>query len=188
MKRLSTVIALLAIISSAAVAHEGSLGLYTSQAATDCDATFVPFVAQNVYMMYFRSDAGPDGITAAEFQIDYPAGSVILQAPAWSPSVAVTLGDLTTGMAVSFAGCTGAGQQYVYIGYVPVMSLAPVPFTLRIVVSSQVVDPPFTPTVAVCPDPRPLVTVLGGYFSSPDGTCNVATQETSWGAIKGMYR
>ena len=139
MKRLSTVIALLAIMSSSAVAHIGSIGLYTSQAATDCDADFVPFVAQNVYMLYYRSDGGPDGITAAEYQISYPAGSVILQAPVWSPSVSVTLGDLTTGMAVTFAGCTGAGQQYVYIGYVPVMALAPAmeaPMTILTAASS----------------------------------------------------
>lgn len=188
MKRLSLVIALLVVVSSAAFAHEGSLGLYTSQAGTDCDATFLPYVAQDVYMVYYRSDAGPDGIRAAEFKVEYPVGVVILQTPVWSPSVSVTLGTIDAGISVSFTGCTGAGQTYLYVGRVPVMALVAAPFMLRVGTSGAVIEEPFSPRVAICDTQATIVGVLGGFFSAPEGTCDTAVEDTSWGAIKGMYR
>lgn len=189
MRKLSLVVALLIAVSTTAVAHEGSIGLYTSQAATDCDAAFVPFVAQNVYLVYFRSDAGPNGITAAEFRISYPVGQLFFGTPVWSPAVSLFFGTLEEGQAVSFSGCTGVGQDLLYIGQVPVTLLVAVPFQLKVETSNSIVNPPFAPRVSMCDDPqRTIVGVLGGYFSAPDGTCNVGVEESSWGAIKGMYR
>lgn len=189
MKRLSLVFAVLLVVSAAAAdAHEGSIGLYTSEAGTDCDATFVPFVAQNVYIVYYRSDAGPDGIRAAEFKISHDPAAVILQTPVWSPSVAVTLGSIGSNMSVSFAGCTGVGIEYLYIGYVPILAYNTNPWMIMVATSDDAVDPPFSPRVAICDQQASIVGVLGGFFSAPEGSCNVAVEETSWGAIKGMYQ
>lgn len=188
MKRLSLGLVLLIALSTSAFAHEGSIGLYTSQAADDCSANFVAFVAQDVYIVYYRSTSGPDGIRAAEFRVDYPIGTVILQTPVWSPSVTVTLGTIDAGISVSFAGCTGAGLDYLYIGRVPVMSLGVTTFQLMVQTSGAVVEAPFAPRVAICDAQASIVGVLGGYFSAPDGSTDPGVEETSWGAIKGQYK
>jgi hypothetical protein len=187
MKRLSLTALLLIVLSTGAFAHQGSLGLYTDMSATDCDVTFVPYLGYDITIMYFRSDAGPDGITAAEFKLEVPA-TMVIQSFTKSPAVSVTLGDLATGLAASFQGCAGSGDDYTFIGTASVLSLADVPSTLKIVASETIELPPYEPRVSMCDDPaRTIVGVLGGWFTSPDGTCSVGTETTTWGAIKNMY-
>ena len=59
-KRSLLIAQLLITLTTGAVAHEGSIGLYTDMGATDCDETFIPFTATPITIIYFRSDAGPD--------------------------------------------------------------------------------------------------------------------------------
>ena len=54
-------------------------------------------------------------------------------------------------------------------------------------------DPPVAVRVELCDEEKSKHAVLGGYFTSPNGTCYhipwpSGTESTSWGAIKGMYR
>ena len=194
MKRLSMAALLIIALTTGAVAHEGSIGMFTTETAEsggDCDFSLNPFAQYPISIMYFRSDSGPDGIFAAEFKLEVPAGVVVISGFEPSAAVSITLGDIGTGIACSYAGCTGTGSDYTLIGTVTVTLLdfgAP-PVQLRIVQADGIPAPPYAPRVAMCDEPaRTIVGVLGGYFTSPDGSCAVGTEEKTWGAIKEMYR
>jgi hypothetical protein len=188
MKRLTMTALLVIALTTGALAHQGSIGLYTNTSGTDCDATLTPYVGYDVTIMYYKSTSGPDGITAAEFKVGAPP-TVILGAFTKSPSISVTLGTIDTGISCSFVGCTGTGSDYVLIGTVNIIALGSTPIMLHVLQPDVVPFPPFAPRVSMCDDPaRTIVGVLGGFFTTPDGTCNIATEEKTWGAIKDMYR
>jgi len=187
MKRLTMTALILLALTTGALAHEGSIGMYTDVSATDCDMTFGPFVTANITIMYYRSDSGPDGITAAEFKVDVPAGMMAIQSFTPSPDVSVTLGDISTGIACSYAGCTGTGSDYTLVGTLAVLPMVATPIQIRVLASNNITWPPYSPRVSICEGSRPIVSVLGGWFTGPDGTCSVGTEESTWGAIKDMY-
>lgn len=184
MKRLSTALILIIVLSTGALAHQGSIGLYTDQTATDCDAAIAPFTPYSIFIMYFRSDGGPNGIFALEFSIDIIGDWGFFGSPAWSPAVSITNGDIATGIAVSYSDCEGAGADYAWVGSIPFTSLGATSGTIK-VGPSTAYD---LPIVAMCDDMRTLAPVLGGYFTAPDGSCDIGTEESSWGAIKSMYK
>lgn len=189
MKRLTMTALILIALTTGAFAHVGSIGLYTDTGATDCDATFTPYVGADIYIMYYSSDSGPDGITAAEFKLEVPAGQMVISS--FTPTTGVLpLGLIDTGIACSFTGCTGAGNPYTLIGTVNVLPFVATPVTLKILGSENLMPgDTVEPRVSMCDDPeRTIVGVLGGWYSSPDGSCNVGTESKSWGAIKGMYK
>lgn len=192
MRRLSMALMLVLILTSGIAAHEGSIGLYYSQAALDCDFTLVPFSPINVYIMYFRSDGGPDGITACEFKLGSNPPGVLSLSFTPSPEVAATTGSIITGLSAAFENCTGTSQSYVYVGYVETMltEFGVPSLQIQVLASDDLNIPPYTPRATDCGDlgNRQICGLLGGWFTSPDGTCSVANNESSWGAIKDMYR
>ena len=188
MKRLTITALVLIALTTGAFAHQGSIGLYTDTAAIDCDMTFTPYLGADITIMYYKSDAGPDGLTAAEFMVEVPAGLMVISTFTPSPDVSVTLGDIATGIATSFTGCTGSGNDYTLIGTLSVLPFASTPMQIKVLTSTVITAPPYEPRVSMCDDPaRTIVGVLGGWFTGPDGSCNVGTESKSWGAIKEMY-
>ncbi len=177
-------------LTMGATAHQGKIGLYTDTSASDVDATFMPFVSYNITIMYYRSDAGPDGITAAEFKVEVPAGLVVIASFTPSPDVSTTQGDIAVGISCSYAGCTGSGNDYTLIGTVTVLPLVATLIQIRILGSENLPDGvAVEPKVTMCDDPeRTIVDVLGGLFCSPNGACWRGTESESWGAIKQLYK
>ncbi len=190
MKRLSMAALLIIALSTGAFAHQGSIGLYTDVTATDCDTDFIPFNPFSIEIVYFKSDSGPDGIFAAEFKVEVPEGVMVIQSFEPSPGM-LPMGDINTGIACAYDACAGIGSDYTSIGTITVLltSAMPVPVQIRVLQSDNLTYPPFAPIVAMCNDPeRTIVGVLGGWFTSPDGSCDLGTEETTWGGIKEMYK
>ena len=96
MKKLSMVVIFL-LLATSVFAHEGSVGLYTTQAATDCDAFVPPATPIDIYIMYYRSDGGPDGISGVEFMIEKSSASTNFLAPTWNPAT-IQNGSIETGI------------------------------------------------------------------------------------------
>jgi len=186
MKKLSIVGIILLLGVSSAFAHNGSLGIYTSRAAGDCDANVAPFTPTTLSIMYFRSSGGPNGITGAEFRVDNsnPA-QVLVQSVTFRPEVA-TVGDISTGIGIGFA-CAGAGESLVWIADFTIFSLGAAPgwvFKILGDPSSQEGD---GLNVSICDVNRTMQPVLGGWFIATEGACNTGTESRSWGAIKSLY-
>jgi hypothetical protein len=190
MKRLSIAALLLIALTTGAVAHEGSIGMYTDLSGTDCDMNFTPFVGASISILYFKSDSGPNGIFSAQFKVESMTATLSIQEFVKSPEVSVTLGNVGTGISCSFSNCAGAGSDYLLIGTLSVVTFMDEPQMLRIATAEDIVpeNPPVAVRVTICDVDRTKQAVLGGYFTSPNNTCSTGTKEKSWGAIKEMYK
>jgi len=194
MKRLSLITLLLITLTTGAVAHEGGIGLYTDASATDCDMTFLPFLSYDITIMYFKSDAGPDGITAAQFKLQLPPDGLTIQEFMPSPEVSVTTGNIGAGILLEFSSCTGVGLDYLLLGTVTVVAFVNESMFMRIVTAEDIVpeNPPVAVRVALCDEVRTKQAVLGYWFTTPNGTCFWppwdGTESSSWGAIKSLYK
>jgi hypothetical protein len=189
MKRLIVAGFLLLTLSTAAIAHEGSIGMYTDLTGTDCDMTFTPYLSFEVSILYYRSDGGPNGITAAQFRVQLPPSGLTIQTFTQSPEVSISLGNITTGITLAFTNCSGAGQDYLLLGTIEVVAFVDQPYDMWIALDEGIDprNPPVSVRVTMCDSGRTKHGVLGGWFKSPNGTCSVGIEETTWGAIKGMY-
>ena len=191
MKRLTILALLVVAMTTGAVAHEGSIGLYNDLLGTDCDATWSAFGSYQIHVLYYKSDAGPDGISGVQFRVQPPADGAIIQSFEPSPDISVTIGDIgTTGISCSYQVCSGTGQDILLIGHINVFTTLSTPFQFVVLASTDInpSDPPVAPRVAICDDDKTIVAVLGGWFTTPDGSCDIGTEEKSWGAIKDMYK
>lgn len=189
MKKLTLIAILIMVFTSTAFAHYGSLGLYTSEVADDCDFAPMQFAPFDVYIMYIRSDGGPDGISAFEFMLFKNSASIVFQAPEWAQQDWITEGDIESGISVGVGDCYGAGIAVLYLGKVPMFSLIPTlpPDTYIKVMADPGAQKPGI-WVSECPDPKPIHMVLGGWFLFAEGACNTSTESKSWSAIKSMYK
>lgn len=195
MKKLTICALLIIALSAAASAHEGSIGLFTEDGwidGSDCDADITPYLAYPIAIVYFRSDAGPNGIFAAHFKLDTPelGVKVLVQDFHPAPGIIIFTGNITSGLSCAFADCTGGGEDYVLIGTIDVVVLVVEPMAFRIVVAEDI-DPdnhPVEVRVVICDEDHSKVAVLGGWFTTPNNSCFTGTEETSWGAIKEMYK
>jgi hypothetical protein len=187
MKKLSLLFLGMVFLASGAAAHEGSLGLFTSTAANDCDATIPLYTEFDIFLMYYSSDAGPDAITAVEFKIEL-ADNTLLSRTEWNPGITYTVGNIQTGIGASLSGCTGTTDGYLWIATIVIFATAPQTTPFKVLTSEEITSPPYTPRVSLCDTQHSLHGVLGGWFLTTDGTCNVATKESTWGTIKSMYK
>ncbi|MCU0639806.1 MAG: hypothetical protein MUF59_08060 [Candidatus Krumholzibacteria bacterium] len=186
MKKLSMV-ALFLLLPATVFAHGGSVGLYTSQAATDCDAFVPPGTPTSIYLMYYKSDGGPDGISGVEFMIEKTSAMVLFLTPTWNPQT-IQNGDLATGIGVAFtAECFGAGQSLIWIGTIQVMDIGGIPgWILKVVGDPRSLEGNGL-NVSRCDYDKTMAPVLGGWFVASEGGCNVSNDGRSWGAIKSLY-
>jgi len=188
MKRLSIVAIVLVLCAASVFAHNGSLGFYTSQAATDCDADIAPLTPTYLSLMYIASEDGPDGIHGAEFMIVKSSSQVLYMTQIFNENM-IIIGDIANGMQVQFTeGCEGVSQSFVWIGSIQILSLADAPYgwTLKIVGNplSLVGD---GLNVETC-SPYQMVPVLGGLFVASEGGCSIGSENNSWGMIKSLYK
>lgn len=184
MKKLSLAAVLIMLFASFAIAHEGSLGLFTDGTAVDCDLAPIQFVPFNVHVVYFRSDSGPDGITAFEFKIDKNNANIVISGATWQQGF-ITDGDVENGISVAAPGCYGAGLSVVPLGtlqmFITVASL-PGDAYIRVIADPGALEPGIW--VSTCAEGYPLHEVLGGWFKFQELACDTAVESVSWGAIK----
>jgi hypothetical protein len=190
LEKLSLAVAIMMLLASLASAHNGLLGLYTDETATDCDREPILFAPFDVHLIYVRSDGGPDGITAFEFKIEKHDANIIICSATWKQGF-ISLGDVESGISVATEGCYGAGQSCVSLGYMTLFSVvSPLPWDayLKVVADPCALEPGIW--VSMCEPGYPLHEVLGGYFQFEEGVCPCphAVETMSWGAIKSIIR
>jgi len=176
---------LIAIFSvSAAAAHNGAISLYENAGLTDCDAYLQMFATDTVRVYYVRGQ-GPELGRSAEFMIDLSTTNALLTPPpVWTGSIILTVGLVESGIYLESSSCLGLGQNVVYLGMIFVLNVGEYgTFYL------SVVPHPASGAIRIglCDEANTKVSVLGGSFIF-NGSCNIGVQETSWGAIKALYR
>ncbi len=187
MRKLAMSALFVALLCGSAFAHTGALSLYTDQTITVCSSPITSYESDTIRMYYVR-DAGPDLGNAVEFLLEETSGGlVVFLGYEWNSQIQVTLGDPTTGISLTASQCLGTNEPIVYIGAISLMYLGfGGPFTINVKPDPNAQPPAILITECV-PGVWPMREVLGGMFVY-NGSCNPGVTETSWGAIKELYR
>jgi hypothetical protein len=140
--------------------------------------------------MYYVRGTGPDLGNAVEFRLEASIVDAIFLGYEWNSQITVTLGDPLTGTSLTASQCLGANEPVVYIGSIYIMytGFASPPddrFTVMVKPDPNAQPPDIL--ITECIPSQPLRSVLGGTFVF-NGSCSPGVKETSWGAIKALYK
>jgi hypothetical protein len=186
MKRLVMFFSLLMVLGVAALAHEGAVCLYKDVALSACSATIMPMGTVDIALLYIKGD-GVDMGAAAQFRIILTTSGATISNVIWNPYI--TLFEGTPPGNVSIAGQTnfGCGLDIVWLGTLTVWNLMDSDtFYVKVVDNPDVFWGPGI-YITDCEPEKNEIKVIGGTFVF-NGSCNVAIEPKSWGAIKSMYR
>jgi hypothetical protein len=178
MKKVLIASALLLISSAAFAQPMGFMGLYADDGHSICEVInpggFLPFT------LWIWCSPGLEGQICAEFKIGYPA-NVIQSTMTTNPEISVTLGDLATGMSACYVSCQWGWnwpfQQTCYL-------TDTTPAFITIEAHPEVGVYQF----ANCLPGYPTEDIFVMNHLALNQPCEIATEETSWGAIKSLYR
>jgi hypothetical protein len=188
MKKLAMSALFVILLVGSAGAHNGALSLYTDATITVCNKAIASFETDTIRLYYVR-DNGPDLGNAVEFRLETSIAEALFIGTEWNSQINNTLGDITSGISLTAAQCLGADASVVYIGSIFVMytgfAFPAETFTVR-VVEDPTSQPPAI-SITICDPFQTIQDVLGGTFVF-NGSCNPGVQETSWGAIKELYK
>ena len=104
MKRALLLLILSCFIPSTSLAQApeiGRIAIYADTARASSEVTASPYV---MFDFYIFCQPGENGMTCAEFAIEYPP-SVIITGAEWNPGLSEVLGDVTYGASACFPGC-----------------------------------------------------------------------------------
>jgi len=194
MKKLALSTLFIVLLCGSAVAHNGALSLYTTATSGEigpCSGPIGSFETDTIRLYYIR-DNGPDLGNAVEFKLEFSIVDALLLGSEWNSQFSVFLGDVLAGISATSSNCVGANESVVYIASFFVMysgfAFPPETFTARIVQDpSPLPVNPAILAITACVPGNPIVEVLGGTYVF-NGSCNPGVTETSWGAIKELYR
>lgn len=168
----------LGVILAANVAFADHVGIYGDPAGTTCGLTLTGFGLKSVYVVHKFTA----GATASRWKVVDSSG--LFQAG--NSSVYAVLGGPYTGASVGYGTClsgsiTAMTLNYFYqgeTGFCKLMTITNDPIVASVIVT----DCGFADKSATG----------GQFFFNPDGTClncnEVATETTTWGTIKALYR
>jgi len=172
----------LVLVCSATVAfgQAGTIGLYADPAGADCHIPDVVAGLGTVYVVHTNTA----GATASQFAAPLPSCyiGVYLSDTAIFP---VTIGSSQTGVAIGYGACYGSPIDILHIslfnqaltGPCCAWSVVPDPN----VVSGQI-------EVVDCVNALLFGNGFTSYINGNDNCpCTVATEETTWGAVKSIY-
>jgi hypothetical protein len=194
MKNLLLSLVLVACLAAGANAHTGMLVLYSDTNSHECSTTLGAFQTGNLYLMYDRGE-GPRMGRAYEFKLLRSSTGTIFLPPTWPSNVLadIAIGTIETGISLVSATCF-PDLGYVPLGTIPVMNIAdPDTFTVKVVRDPTAIDQAVL--ILKCDLHDTIYYVSGGTFVFNAGCATpedpfgvVAVKETTWGAIKELYR
>lgn len=186
MKKLAMGALFVMLLFGSANAHQGALSLFTDATLLGCSSPIYSFESDTISMFYLR-DLGPDLGNAVEFKIESSSPDMLFIGTSWNSQINVTLGDILTGISLTAAQCLGANEPVVYIGAISMMytGFTSDPFTVKVVEDPNAVPPGIY--ITECDPLNPVYAIIGGTFVY-NGSCVPGVKETSWGAIKALYK
>lgn len=157
--------------------YESYMSLYADEERTSYQV-FTNGPNQTVDFYVFLQP-GSDGVFGVEYKLIGPVGHILMSyIPNPFVSLHIGLPFDSPGVSVAFIKCR---TEILWVFHITMIALTVDPGFYYLVPH----DDTQLLSVAICPDPRPLrdAYVLNRLrFNQP-----VATEETSWGAIKGIY-
>jgi hypothetical protein len=180
-------------LAAGANAHQGMLALFADTGNHACSTEIGMYETVDLYLMYVRG-SGPYMGPAYEFKLLRSSDGVSILEPIWPSEIILTLGSLSTGIALTAASCFPF-QDFVALGTIPILNVSdPDTFTVEVVADPGQV-PQHEIVITKCDPKYSVYVVAGGMFvfnagcNSPENPFGaVATKESSWGAIKELYK
>ena len=188
-KSVIAVFALALMLAASGASAANTIGLFGDVDATQCSKNFGLYVGTDVYVVAILDMLDTTGITAAEFLIDGvgPTAGMAIVSMIWASPL--TIGNVlgVDGFSIAFTACQ------------------PGPIVLLGTINFFVINPAWPAANSVwcvvrTNDSGNLALVDCDYVTVPadgwcfianctDGTCDcgVATEDTSWGAVKALY-
>ena len=193
MRNLLLSIALVAFLAAGANAHTGMIALFADTHNHECHTTLGAYQTGSLYLMYVRGD-GPRMGQGYEFKLIKSSPDVAFLEPSWPSNIILTLGALETGISLVAAECF-PNLDYVPLGEIPILNISESGTFTVTVVPDPIQIPQHAIVISKCELGAPLHVVSGGTFVFNSGCPDplnpfgaLATKETSWGAIKELYR
>jgi hypothetical protein len=201
MKKALLLGAALLLISSIAYAQLpplGYLGLYADTeepfgGTGDCEFVGVTAGARDTwcisvvgaqFYMWVWALPGEHGMKCAEFAIQYDDDLLPLEA-CLNPANSVAQGTLAAGLSICFTDCN---YDWQWIAVQPIYSLTPSPRVIQIVEHPDTYPAPIY-QFANCLENYPKEPCILYTNLYVNGTCGeIATEESNWGAIKGLFK
>ncbi|MFA4948643.1 MAG: hypothetical protein WC674_09080 [Candidatus Krumholzibacteriia bacterium] len=195
MRNLLLSIVLVACLAAGANAHSGMFALFADTNNQECHSTLGVGQTGSLYLVYVRGD-GPRMGQAYEFKLLKSTAGAVFLPPIWPSNVIteIILGTIETGISLVAPECF-PDQEYVPLGTIPVMNISdPDTFTVNVVPDPEQI-PEHAIVFTTCEPAPSLYVVAGGMFvfnaecdTPEDPFGMLATKETTWGAIKELYR
>jgi hypothetical protein len=186
MKKALLIAAAVMFVASSVVAVDlppvGYIGVYGDAGHTLNSVCPAPYAGFPAWIMCLPP---AEGLQAAEFALNLPAGQVISLAAVKNPNITVELGALTTGISIAF-GETTCQLDWVYLYQLTLMMLGPGPSRVDIIPHPGVQPVPAY-QFASCALGYPIVPCI---FHTPLYLCQsgpLGVQESNWGAIKSLF-
>jgi hypothetical protein len=176
MKKLLLALAIL-VFATPLFAADAYVGLYTDANHGVCDLYLVGgFMPFDLWIWWIAPTVG---VQAAEYRIVAPS-YVILSTVTTNPDISVTLGDIVNGISVAFYGCN---PSWVWTQKVLCYLTGPGPGFIQIDKRPDVDHI----QIASCELGYPIYTAAVLNHLAIGQSCQIATEESSWGAIKSLF-
>ena len=181
MKKFVLTAMLLVVAATPALAQEG-LGLFADNTGLSCSVTdLVDGAIKRVYVVHVNSV----GASGSEFLVDTSASTMSLFVAA-VPAGMLSIGASDTGISIAYQECRIGTFLVLTLTFDAFGTTAPCSY-LR-----MLPDPTAASPVRIWNDCVSIPHDFPGGVAivNADGTCpcNVATEETTWGTIKALYR
>lgn len=188
MNRILLAVAALVLCVGTEAARADDISIFADVAATSCSVTTTPNTLLNVYVVHWFNS---QGATASQFMITNAkttTGLTWLSTGLYDTTNYISIGDIATGISVAYGGCIMDPSfpililTYFVTGTVPTCSMM------------QVVADPVVQqgTVITTNCNFAELSGNGGNFAfNPDQTCLCAadaTEQSTWGKVKSLYR
>jgi hypothetical protein len=184
MKKIILIISALLLMSGVAAAQNpqvGFMGLFIDEIHSVCEVNnpggFYPFT------LWIWCMPSINGQICAEFMIIYPPNVISSTVTQNDAIISVTLGDLGNGMSVCYTGCQW-GWNWPFRQAMYLTDTAPSWIGIG---PHPDIDPPIY-QFANCDPGYPTEDINIMNQLALNQPCVVAVEETSWGAIKSLYR
>ncbi len=175
MKKFLLTIAVVALLSGSVSAQVFSV--WGEEARQTCDYfTEAPYTNFEVWLFL---DPGAEGAAAAEYMFTFPAGVISTQETK-SPNINLNMGSsYNAGNSVNFEACE-TGITWLY--HWACLNTAVDPGYFTVVPHDQY----GTLIITTCEEGYPIVDASVHNYFGFNASCQVGTEESSWGAIKSM--
>lgn len=181
---LALLILFLVVTGTASAQQEGYIGLYTDDTHSQSCVTGVGFYPAQVWIWCLP---GENGQICAEFSVAYPPNIVQSTVYKNTPIISVDMGDIAGGWSVCYTDCR---YDFHWLAWQQIYVTDATPGWIEIVKHPS---PEITCVQAAnCLPGYPIeclmvLTKFGVNQECPPEN-PIGTEETTWGAIKGLYR